>query len=1351
MRRIPALCAAILTTSALILLSAARPALAELPDPAQAQACGELCAGVTEIPCAECQALVDLYNSADGANWLRQDNWAENAMPSTWFGVTVGDGHVTGLSFPGNGLWGSLPASLGDLSALQTLNLSNNRLYGGIPGEIGNLVQLRTLDLGMNSLAGLPGSFANLVELRSLALNGTAITGPIPAWIGSLQHLQSLDLTGCQLRLGFPVELTVLPDLRYLALGQNTLDGWLPPQIGNLGQLRTLHLGENQLSGPIPAEITNLTYLTDLDLSGNPAGMVFPGNVFTGTLPVGIDKLVNLRYLNIANGQLTGPLPASLNKLTQLQTLSLSYNQLAGSLPAELGSLKQLQSLGLDHNRFSGPIPVQCGGMSALVTLYLDHNALEYDIPTSLMNLSHLQSADLGYNKLTASDPALLSFLASKAAGWAGTQTVPPDGLHLVSASQTTLSIAWSPIPYTADGGYYQVAYMERGGTFVTAGATADKTVTSFTISGLQTAHIYDIFVRTYTPAHGEQQNALWSHYSGCLTTSTTGVTPTPTGTRTPSKTPTSPYTPTPTALPSGPWRFVGPSSGFYRADWPLTAKHLLLSPNFAADRTVFAVSDRGLWKSTDSGATWQAVGTLPMANWPPAIDISPAFGTDGSLVAGMAEAVGGTPGFAAPLTGILRSTDGGLSWATASTSGLTDLAITGIGFSPNYAVDHNILLGTANAGVFRSWDGGATWQSYNRGAAVQNVLRFTFAPNFGADNHIFAVRRDGTYVAFNGNTWSSFWGDVTFSPAYTQDHTAFAVSSGVYRSLDSCGSWHALSAGIAATWLAVSPNYGSDHTLIAGNANGQARISTDGGSHWQDYAAAPPAGCTEARYAPGVAGAQALLALCNGAIYRSLPAGNTWQLVAQNLSTPRDIRRLAISPSYDRDDLLLAGDELFGYSLWRSTDRGATWTQAGAELGGAPVLAQVGAHLMAYDGKLSSVLYVSEDGGATWSQIGGPPSNVCQGSVSDILLSPAYSQDGVVFLNAGCLWRSSDRGASWVQLAAAGPADQIVLSPAYATDHTVWVAHGNTVRRSTDGGVNWTVRATGLPASGSAYSLALSQAYASDQTLFVALAPGGANASPSLYHSIDAGATWQAITALAGKQVRGLAYAPDYASSHTVFAGTFGDGVYRSIDGGVTWTALNAGLGNRFVRDLDISQGADWRLFVSTVGGVWRLTLRGQDETPTPAPTLTSTPSSTPTITPTPTGTPTATATSTSTPTATATSTPSITPTATASATPAPTGTETPTATLTATGTPEPSATATETPAATPTATWTPVPTATETPAPTTTPTPAPSATPTPTATCTPTASVTPVPPRMRLYLPWVYKSVTYGVVGEE
>ena len=67
------------------------------------------CGAVIVVPIAECQALVDLYESTNGAGWQHPENWLENMDISVWHGVTVADNHVTELIMSKNNMVGTLP------------------------------------------------------------------------------------------------------------------------------------------------------------------------------------------------------------------------------------------------------------------------------------------------------------------------------------------------------------------------------------------------------------------------------------------------------------------------------------------------------------------------------------------------------------------------------------------------------------------------------------------------------------------------------------------------------------------------------------------------------------------------------------------------------------------------------------------------------------------------------------------------------------------------------------------------------------------------------------------------------------------------------------------------------------------------------------------------------------------------------------------------------------------------------------------------------------------------------------------------------------------------------------------
>jgi hypothetical protein len=216
--------------------------------------------------------------------------------------------------------------------------------------------------------------------------------------------------------------------------------------------------------------------------------------------------------LGLSNNGLSGPFPPVLDGLTGLASLDLSGNQLSGSLPPGLGNLSALQSLNLSANQLSGSIPTTFGNLHALTALQLENNALTGTIPSQLVNTNVLGSnLNLSYNGLSATDPTLLTYLNNHEPNWASTQTTAPGNVHAVAVTGTSMSVGWTPIPYTADGGYYDVLVSTNGGVFQSVGHTADKTKSGFIVTGLTSGQSYQVSVRTTTPTHSGQSNAITS------------------------------------------------------------------------------------------------------------------------------------------------------------------------------------------------------------------------------------------------------------------------------------------------------------------------------------------------------------------------------------------------------------------------------------------------------------------------------------------------------------------------------------------------------------------------------------------------------------------------------------------------------------------------------------------------------------------------------------------------------------------------------------------------------------------------------------------------------------------------
>lgn len=379
-----------------------------------------LCSSVTDVPPEECEALVALYNSTNGSGWKTSTNWLVSATVADWYGVTVSDRHVTGLSLQDNLLYGNIPAELGNLSHLVELRLYSNRLNGSIPAELGDLDSLTLMYLSYNALSGsIPAELGDLPNITEIYLHMNGLSGSIPSALGNLTSLRTLKLSN------------------------NNLSGAIPPELGQLANLEVLDLSDNALSGTIPGELSDLSSLIILNLQTNQ---------LSGGIPFELREIPNLRTLNLSRNQLSGSIPPELSEFPSLAYLGLSTNALSGPIPPELGKLTSLTNLILFSNELSGSIPPELGNLTYLSSLMLDDNRLEGDVPDTFIKLVNLIDAgwpelgiglNLDYNRLNVPpdypnpDDPFDVFLELKDFDWQWTQaidfTVTPDGGEFAS------------------------------------------------------------------------------------------------------------------------------------------------------------------------------------------------------------------------------------------------------------------------------------------------------------------------------------------------------------------------------------------------------------------------------------------------------------------------------------------------------------------------------------------------------------------------------------------------------------------------------------------------------------------------------------------------------------------------------------------------------------------------------------------------------------------------------------------------------------------------------------------------------------------------------------------------------
>jgi len=591
--------------------------------------------------------------------------------------------------------------------------------------------------------------------------------------------------------------------------------------------------------------------------------------------------------------------------------------------------------------------------------------------------------------------------------------------------------------------------------------------------------------------------------------------------------------------------------------------------------QTLYATTGtKGVFKSNDGGASWAPINNGITAD-------------SSGVITGSAIAVDQTDrqtvyaGISSGFRGLYKTTDGGASW-TEVNSGMTfvnqgfkDHGKTFVYTINALAIDPangQTVYAATQGGVFKTADGGSTW------TLISSTITSEVIPTRGAITYITAsaysividpsnsqtlyASVDGQiYKSINGGTtWSETLSGATPSSALTIDPTNnqtvyIGTFLGVSKTSNAGDSWSAASNGMANQPLALAVDPMNSRTLYAGTSAGIFK-TTNGGASW----AAANVGFSNFNVvclALDPTNNQTLyVGTKSGGLLKSTRGGSSWTLANSGIPNS-DVTALAI----DRSNGQILYAVASGQGIFKSVDGGASWTQANNGMSVLDVTSlaidPTDSHNL-YAGTWTGGIFTSTDAGASWtaSNTGLATAGL---AVLSLAVDPAHG--GTLFAAAftnGVL-KTTDGAKTWssTSLGANNTVYTIAIDP--TDSQTIYAGTFGGIFKSSDGGSTWNAANSGIT-DNDFTSIAVDPAY--NQTVYAATAIIMSNAQPrsstgatapappavgSVFKSDDGGKSWQAaIKGMAVTNVNALVVDP--TNSQTVYAGTTSGGLYKAV-----------------------------------------------------------------------------------------------------------------------------------------------------------------------------------------------------------
>ncbi len=582
------------------------------------------------------------------------------------------------------------------------------------------------------------------------------------------------------------------------------------------------------------------------------------------------------------------------------------------------------------------------------------------------------------------------------------------------------------------------------------------------------------------------------------------------------------------------------------------------IKPNAAKEIWIGSAAG-GVWQSKDYGQSWKVFPFTQILS----MGISDiAFSESNPNVAyvatGDCDGTGTT--YSTYSVGVLKTTDGGQSWATTSFSfgpgnGKIVSKVVVLPSNPD------LVIACTNDGIYKSIDGGKSW----RNKVVQSAYFRDIKIKRDDPNIILAstYNGNGNAAIFRSEDAGETWVQTKVLAGITRTCIDFAYGNTdlVYLLCATGSYFHSIqvSADGGKTWaIKSSLSGGTPNIMGSGQGTGNDKYY---GQAWYDLALAVSPADDEVLYAGGIN------------IWGSSDGGTTWRMTTHwygGYSKPyvhADIHYL----TFDLEDgyLLCGSDGGLDYATnpenkWINLNKGLSISQMYRV---ASAQTYPG---FAYTGCQDNGTFRVKDG--VWSQAYG-------GDGMDCVVNQLDYNKAIVSMQNGDFLRTVN-GSSFGEVLNSSITQEnggwitpIVMNP--INPNTIYTGYTN-VWRSVDGGSLW--KKLGSLAIGTLQRLAISPA--DTNTIY-------ASNGSSIMVTYNNGGLWQAISNIPGS-VQQIEVDPNNAKRIFIVIGGFSEGKKVYEYNGTSWKNLSGNMPNFPVNTIVFQKNSPDRLYVGTDIGVF-------------------------------------------------------------------------------------------------------------------------------------------------------------------